>query len=93
MNLMLSDNIGILCLSCNVKKHKTTAKLSKKSRNQHCSKFFMVSSMTSTLILLLFLTVAQHESGTRKTISWSVTVYNNTLSSQCNRSRIKGFCY
>jgi len=26
--------------------------------------------------LLPFLTVAQHESSTRKTISWSVTVYN-----------------
>jgi hypothetical protein len=30
-----------------------------------------------------FRTVAQHESGTRKDISWSVTVYKK-LSSQCN---------
>ena len=36
--------------------------------------FLMVSSVKSAPILLLFLTVAQHESGTRKTISWSVTV-------------------
>ena len=36
----------------------------------------MVSSVKSTLLLLPFLTVAQHESGTRKTISWSVTIYD-----------------
>jgi hypothetical protein len=36
------------------------------------------------LILLPFLTVVQHESGTRKAIFWSVTVYNKNLSSQCN---------
>jgi len=35
-------------------------------------------------ILLPFLTVAQHESGTRKTISWSVTLYNKNVSSQSN---------
>jgi hypothetical protein len=33
--------------------------------------------------MLAFLTVAQHEFGTRKTISWSVTVYNKDLSRQC----------
>ena len=38
----------------------------------------------SVLILLPFLTVSQHESGTRKAISWSVTEYSKTLSSQCN---------
>ena len=32
---------------------------------------------------LLFLTIALHESGTRKPIFWSVTVYKN-VSSQCN---------
>jgi len=32
----------------------------------------MVSSVKSMLILLLFLTVALHESGTRKAMSWSV---------------------
>jgi len=36
----------------------------------------MVSSVTSALIQLPFLTVSQHESGTRKTISWLMTVYN-----------------
>jgi hypothetical protein len=44
----------------------------------------MVSSMMSALILLPFLTISQHESGSRKSISWSVTVYNKNLSSQCN---------
>jgi hypothetical protein len=33
--------------------------------------------------MLAYLTVAQHEFGTRKTISWSVTVYNKDLSRQC----------
>ena len=42
----------------------------------------MVSSMTSLFILLPFLTVAQHESDTRKTISWLVTVYSKNLFSQ-----------
>ena len=40
--------------------------------------------MKSALILLPFLTVAQHESDIRNSISWSVTVYNKTLCSQCN---------
>jgi hypothetical protein len=46
----------------------------------------MVFSVKSELILLPFLTVAQHEWGTRKAISWSVTVYSKYLSSQCNLS-------
>ena len=37
----------------------------------------MVSSVKSSLILLPVLTVAQHESGTRKAKLLSVTVYNN----------------
>jgi hypothetical protein len=36
------------------------------------------------IILLPFLSVAQHESGTRKAIFWSVTVYNKNVSSQYN---------
>ena len=51
----------------------TTAKLSENSRIK-----------SHSLILLPFLTVAQHEKATRKTISWSVTVYNKNLFSQCN---------
>jgi hypothetical protein len=39
----------------------------------------MVTSVTSALILLPFLTVAQHESGTSKATYWSVTVYNKKL--------------
>jgi len=40
--------------------------------------------VTSALVLLSFLSVAQQESGTRKAIFWSVTVYNKNLSSQYN---------
>ena len=45
---------------------------------------FKATSVTSALILLSFLSVAQQESGTRKDIFWSVTVYIKNLSSQCN---------
>ena len=44
---------------------------------------FSVSSVKSALVLLPFIIAAQHESGTRKTISWLVTVDNKHLSSQC----------
>ena len=40
--------------------------------------------MVSAFMLLTFLTVAQHELSTRKSISWLVTVYSKILSSQCN---------
>jgi hypothetical protein len=39
-------------------------------------------SVMSMLILLLFLSIAQHESGTRKTISWSLTSYNKNCIQQ-----------
>ena len=45
---------------------------------------FMVSSVKSVFILFPFLSVAQHEPGTRKAISWSGTVYNKHSSNQCN---------
>jgi hypothetical protein len=32
-------------------------------------------------VYAVFLTVAQHESDTRKVISWSVTVYNKNIQS------------
>ena len=41
-------------------------------------------SVKSLLILLPFLIIVQHESGPRKSISWSLTVYNKHLCSQCN---------
>ena len=48
---------------------------SKKSRNKRRSNHFLLaSSVKYTLILLPFCIVAQHESGTTKDISWSVTV-------------------
>ena len=42
---------------------------------------FMMSSVKSALSP--FLVVAQHESFTRKALSWSVVVYNKYVSSQC----------
>ena len=44
---------------------------------------FTVSSVKSALVLLLFIIVTQYESGTRTTISWSVTLENKHLTSQC----------
>ena len=55
----------------------------KEQKQASFSSFMMVSSVKSKLILLPFLIVAQHELGTRKAISWSETVYNKDLSSQC----------
>jgi hypothetical protein len=48
------------------------------------SVFKGVICYVSVYILLPFLAIAQHESGTRKAIFWSVTVYNKNVSSQCN---------
>jgi hypothetical protein len=44
----------------------------------------MFSIMSALIILLPYLTIALHESGTRTAILWSMTVYNKNLSSQCN---------
>jgi hypothetical protein len=66
MNVIFSDNVCILFLSCSVKKPKTTARLSKKKQKQASfSSFLMVSSMKSALVVLPFLIVAQNESGIR----------------------------
>ena len=63
-----------------ISKNKTTAKLSKKSRSMHRSNScFMVSSVKSALILLPFLTVVQHASGTRINI---FVFYSKNLSNQ-----------
>ena len=40
INFIFNDNVHILCLSCNIKKSKTTAKLSENSWNKRCSKRF-----------------------------------------------------
>ena len=45
--------------------------------------FFTVSSVKSALVLLPFIIVAQHESGTKTIMFWSVTVDNKHLTSQC----------
>jgi len=51
----------ILFLSCNAKNSIATAKFSENSRSRRRSnRFLMVSSLTSALILLPYLTVAQH---------------------------------
>ena len=87
MNAIFFHNVGILHLSFNVKTPKTSAKFSKKSRNKCGSNcFFMVFSVKSVLILTItvFFTDVQHKSGTRRIISWSVTVHSKNLSSQCN---------
>jgi hypothetical protein len=56
-----------------------------KSRIKHHSyHFYGVLCDVHIYILFLFLSIAQHESITRKNISWSVTVYNKKLSCQCN---------
>jgi len=44
----------------------------------------MVSSVKSALTLFPFRTVAQRESDTRRYLSWSVTVYDKNVFSQCN---------
>jgi len=62
---------------------KTTTKLFENSRDKCRSNYFQLCPLFA-LILLPVLVVAQHESGTRNTISWSVTVCNKDLSSQCN---------
>ena len=58
--------------------------LKRKKKQASFSSFLMVSSVKSVRILLPFLTVAQHESGIRKAISWSVSLYYKNVSSQCN---------
>ena len=56
----------------------------KKSEASVVLNVLMVSFVKSAHILLPFLTVAHHESGTRKTIFWSVIVYSKNVFSQCN---------
>ena len=70
INFIFTENVRIFCLSYNVKNSKTTAKLSENCWNK-CRSIYslsMVSSGKFTLILLPFLTGAQHESGTRKAL-------------------------
>jgi hypothetical protein len=73
MNLIFSDIVCLLCLSCIAKKPQNNGQ----NWAETCVVLivFIVPSVTSTLILLPFLTLTQHKSGTRQTISWSVTIY------------------
>jgi hypothetical protein len=62
---VLSDNLRILCFSCDAKMSKITAKLFKKSRNKRRSNcFYGVMCDPRAYNITVFLTVAQHESGT-----------------------------
>ena len=67
INFIFSDNVRIFCLSCNVK-------IQQISRN-------LVLKRAETRPYLNTLSVAQHGSGTRKTISWSVIVYQKCIQS------------
>ena len=58
-----------MCLSCNVKNSKT----------YH---FFFNGVLYQ--VRTYTVTITLHESGTRKAISWTVTVYNKKISCQCN---------
>jgi hypothetical protein len=92
INFILSDNVRILCLSCNIKKSKTAAKLSENSRNKRLNdacfgyfqtiwkSFSLASHVTSAFILLPFLAVALHESGTRMLyLTTFITTQNHTI--------------
>ena len=68
--LIFSENVHILCLSCNVKFLRQLSNLSTKSRNKRrYNRFLMAFSVKSALILLLLplLTIVQHEPGSTKT--------------------------
>lgn len=73
INVILSNNVRILCLSC--KKLKTTAtNCLKRAGTTVVLIVFMASSENSALIPLPFHTATQHDSGTRKSIYWSMIV-------------------
>ena len=59
---------------------KTTAKLSKRAVTSVILIVFVPCEACAYTVTLSY----QHDSDTRKTISWSKTVYDNNLSSQCN---------
>jgi hypothetical protein len=65
-NKIYTDNVRVLCLSYNAKKSKTTAKMSKHSRQNVVMIATLVSSVKFALILLPCLTLILHKSGTRK---------------------------
>jgi hypothetical protein len=84
-----------LCLSCNIKKSITPAKLSENSWNKRRSNNFQWCHLTYELILLPFLSVARHESGTRNALlgPWlnNTEVYLITFISTQKSCRINYF--
>ena len=59
-NFTLSNNVRISYVSCNFKKHKTTAKLSKKSRNMHRSNSCFIVSSLYRAVCYCFLSHSLH---------------------------------
>jgi hypothetical protein len=76
------------CLSCNVKtkQNKTKAKLSKKSKYKRRSNHFVydVLSDVHAYTVCVFSPLLYMNQVPEKNVSWSVAVYNKTVSSQCN---------
>ena len=77
-NLMFSDNVCMLCLSCKSQKH-----LPNGLKRAETSVVLIVFDGVLCEICVYTVTVSQHESGTRRTISWSVTIYSKNVTSQC----------
>jgi hypothetical protein len=69
---IFNDSVRILCLSCNIKRSKTTAKLSENSWSVDLSAFKCVICDVNAYTVTDFC-VAQHESDARND---SVTVYS-----------------
>ena len=72
INFIFIDDVRILCLSCNIKRSKTTAKLPENSWSVDLSAFKCVICDVIAYTVTFFC-VAQHDSGARND---SVTVYN-----------------
>jgi hypothetical protein len=67
MDFVLTDNICIFCFCCNVEKSsKQLPCYQNRADTSVVLIVLMMSSLMSSLILVQFLTVALHESGTRK---------------------------
>ena len=75
IHFIFSDNVCILCLSCNVKQLKTTVNLCNKSRNKNRShRLWWCPLWSSCLYYYRFL----HVSDTRKGLSCIKVAFNNT---------------
>ena len=75
INLIFINNVHILCLSCNIKKSKTTDRLYWKEQKQAllCQSYYMMSSVTSALYCYLWFSPGIAVSSTNKTDSHNIT--------------------